>query len=131
MLLANSIVDERDSWMTRISELSFTAPENARLFFMFSLFAESSGTLRIKFNGGYCERFVITGMNLVSFELATSETGLVQINFKNTNLKSDPRNLEISIDSLFVTEIDDSHLREIALHNWLNAGKKLAELYRS
>ena len=131
MLLTNQIVDARDSWMTRVSELSFTAPENTRLLFMLSLFAESTGTLRIKFNGGYCERFVLTGMNLVSFELATSDTGSVQINFKNTNLKSDLRNLEISIDSLFATTIDDHHLRELALHNWLNAGKQLAELYRS
>lgn len=131
MLLTNHIVDERDTWMVRDSELNFNAPKNTRLFFMFSLNAESTGTLRIKFNGRYCERSVLTGMNLVSFELTTCDTGSVQITFSNTNLKIDPRNLEISIDSLFVTTIDDHHVRELALHNWLNAGKQLAQLYRS
>ena len=131
MLLTNHIVDERDSWMVRDSELNFTAPKNTRLFLMFSLFTESAGTLRIKFNGGYCERLVVTGMNLVSFELATCDTGSFQITFRNTNLKIDSRMLEISVDSLFVTTIDDHHVRELALHNWLNAGKQLAQLYRS
>jgi glycosyltransferase involved in cell wall biosynthesis len=131
-MLVNHLSDQFEAcWMTKTSELSFAVPKDAKIFVMLSVFAESSGYLRISWMGDFCERYVEAGVNLVSFQISVGTSGLVTLKFLNRNLKTDSRNLEVAIDSMLVTKHDDYPTRELALHNWVNVGKEHAKTYRS
>lgn len=123
--------DPKNTWLTRNSYLSFCAPSNEELWVLIAANCEASGLLSIQANGTTTRRYVNPGINLLSFCVMPSPLGDVNIEFDRAGQKFDTRQLEIAIDSLLVTKVDDLKTRELSLHNWINSGKFLTERYQS